>query len=194
MRDIRAHLVTILCGPERDAMYKHQMARFTTETTKALKPIFTETTVVDIGTVVARVVPIRIRYGYFLNPPLKTPPPAVVDDLTDLLCTYITRIDQYLAKSINNGTILSTYVAFMTQQLAKGYEIDDTVILPRIQLFHRHIPASLMYSKFESISSKNISAFSRSFRRACLMPDETVRHSMIIDQDDIPKSVREFYQ
>lgn len=131
------------------------------------------------------------------------------------------RIQPFLMKPINNGTILSTYVAFMTQKLATGYEIDGVVILPRVELFHRHVPASLMYvctinqtnqptvalmfilgltrvykhgyiyrfSQFPNISSKNISAFSRAFRRACLTSDDTVRPTIIMNEDEIPESV-----
>lgn len=172
-------LTSVLKGSERITMYNAQVARYEKDKAKLLK----ELEHASVEEKHSRMQLLDAKYTTFLNKPAYELDNSRITQFANILYNYSRRIEPYLDKKIH-AKVVSTYAAFMTQKLAKGYTIDDVNIIPCIEEFQRHVPASIQYSGFHMIASKNISAFSRAFRRACVTSDMTVRYPMVLDKTE----------
>jgi hypothetical protein len=139
--DIYNNLLAVLNGPDRVAMYNAQVARFNKEVVKIVKKTADKNTI-QMAVVENKVLSLRIKFGFFLNPPAIGLDKTEAKKLAETLYAYSQQITPYIDKKITGKTV-STFTAFMTQQLSKGYSIDGVVIIPKIPLFHSHVPASI---------------------------------------------------
>lgn len=91
---IYEHVRTILCGPDRVAMYKTQLSRFDKEVQKTIKGILVGTdgtAALDLVDVSRKTLAIRKRFGYFLNPPALNLNKSVLMSIAKAFYDYLQR-------------------------------------------------------------------------------------------------------
>jgi hypothetical protein len=182
------HLRAILSGTDRCNVYTTQVARFNKEVHKAVKASVAAGDTVDLAAITPQVLAIRRKFGYFLNPPANGVNTAVLRNVALALFDYLQRSEAYLDAPTSTKT-LSTFTAFMAQRMARGYEINGTVVIPQVPLFTRHTPHEILYSRIPGVACHNVSAFGREFRRACLTTEGVVRFPMILQASALPFKV-----
>ena len=185
---IGQHLHVMLAGPARASLHRAQIARFNREVHKAVKAASSSGggRAAPYADVMPRVVAIRRRFGYFLNAPMKELNRALVRRIAEALYAYLQRIEPFMDVDIG-GKMLSTFTAFMAQNMATGYRIGDVEVVPRFAMFHRHAPSPSQYSELPGISCNKISLIKRMFKLACVSGGGgTVRRPMILARSGMP--------
>lgn len=162
---IRKTIESVLCAPARTELKQIQMGRFLTETNKIFRRVQHDPAI-DVASIDNQIRAVAIRFGPYLNSPLKEVEDGTLEKLTKLIASYMGRfVDAGIITLSAKNIVIFTSV--ICDKFSTGWAIGNKCVVPRLDLFMRHAPPEISYGSLGlGISCRRMSSMSRTLQEA----------------------------
>jgi hypothetical protein len=168
-------------SPERVEIHKSQLKRFYREDIKRFKSarkVGGNVYITDVYTDI-------LEHIRLMGPALNPPATNLTDvHLTILATSFNDYFDKVVATSARSASVpgheallipstqrqLEVFTACMCDFLAKGFQIEDTVVIDKDEWFAFHAPHIKDYGGFACMACRSMSKFRRIFQHVCVAP------------------------